>query len=73
MLAVYFSIRAELRNLVLLLASLFFYVWGEGVYVAVLLASIGFNYVFGLLLERAGGPRRGPGDALAWRSRPTWR
>jgi alginate O-acetyltransferase complex protein AlgI len=52
LLTVYFAIRPELRNLVLMLASLFFYVWGEGVYVVVLLVSIGLNYALGLMLER---------------------
>jgi alginate O-acetyltransferase complex protein AlgI len=55
LLAVYFAARPELRNAILLAASLFFYLWGEGLYVAVLLASIAFNYVFGLLLDRFGG------------------
>jgi alginate O-acetyltransferase complex protein AlgI len=55
LLAVYFAVRPELRNPILLIASLFFYVWGEGLYVSVLLASIAFNYVFGLLLERFTG------------------
>lgn len=54
-LAIDFAARPELRNPFLLVASLFFYVWGEGQYVGVLLASIGFNYLFGLLLERFAG------------------
>src|SRR2546421_705628 len=57
LLGVYFFVRLELRNLVLLIASLGFYVWGEGTYVAVLLVSIGINYGFGLLLEWASGRR----------------
>lgn len=36
------------RNLWLLLASLFFYWWGEPKFVAVMVASIGMNYLFGL-------------------------
>src|SRR4051812_844686 len=55
LLALYFSARSELRNPVLMLASLFFYVWGEGYYVAVLLVSIVLNYAFGLLLDRIRG------------------
>jgi len=43
------------RNLVLLLASLFFYAWGELAYVALLLFSIAINYGFGLLVA---SPRR---------------
>lgn len=38
------------RNLVLLLASLFFYAWGELGYVALLVFSIAINYGFGLLV-----------------------
>jgi alginate O-acetyltransferase complex protein AlgI len=38
------------RNLVLLMASLFFYAWGELGYVALLLFSITINYGFGLLV-----------------------
>lgn len=55
LLAIYFAARPELRNAILLAGSLFFYLWGEGLYVGVLLASIGFNYLFGLLLERFAG------------------
>jgi alginate O-acetyltransferase complex protein AlgI len=45
------------RNVLLLLASLFFYAWGETGYIALLLLSIAFNYVFGLWIEAArGGP-----------------
>jgi len=40
------------RNLLLLAASLFFYLWGEQVYVLVMLASISINYIFGLLIDR---------------------
>ena len=39
------------RNFVLLIASLIFYAWGEGVYIVVMLASIMMNYLFGLVLD----------------------
>jgi len=42
------------RNAWLLAASLFFYAWGETVYVAVLLASIAANAAFGLWIARSG-------------------
>ena len=48
----YLLIRAELRNLFLLLASLFFYAWGEIAYALVLAGSIILNYVFGLIIDR---------------------
>jgi len=41
----------RLRNLLLLLASLLFYAWGEGTYVLVMLASIILNTLFGRALE----------------------
>ncbi len=44
------------RNTVLLLASLLFYAWGEKFFVLVMLGSIAFNYLVGLLVE-AGRPR----------------
>ena len=42
-----------LRNLFLLLASLFFYAWGEQSFVLVLIASIIVNYLFGLAIGRS--------------------
>jgi alginate O-acetyltransferase complex protein AlgI len=53
----YFLVRKELSNLLLLLASVAFYIWGEGTYVLIMLAMIGVNYVLGRLLERLQGPR----------------
>jgi len=50
-LALYFCIK-PFRNLLLLLASLFFYAWGEPVYVILMLISIVANYTFGMLLEK---------------------
>ncbi len=35
------------KNRILLLASLLFYSWGEGIYILVLLGSIGFNHYIG--------------------------
>ena len=52
-LAVYFLTPARLRNLLLLLASLFFYAWGEPVFVLALAASVLWNYCWGLALGRA--------------------
>ncbi|MBQ9940593.1 MAG: MBOAT family protein [Clostridia bacterium] len=40
------------RNVFLLIASLFFYGWGEEVFVFVLMGSILANYVFGLLVDK---------------------
>jgi alginate O-acetyltransferase complex protein AlgI len=56
----YYIAPRRARNLVLLIASLFFYAWGAGWVVAVLLASIATNYLIGLRVERAmdAGDRR---------------
>ncbi len=50
--AVYFLIPAklrEVRNLALLLFSLFFYAWGEPIFVSLMLLSIFINYCCGLV------------------------
>lgn len=49
----YFLCPKLFRNVFLLAASLFFYAWGEELYVLILIGSIGLNYVAGLLIERA--------------------
>jgi alginate O-acetyltransferase complex protein AlgI len=51
----------RLRNTVLLAFSLVFYAWGEQAFVLLMLASIGANYVFGLMVERARARGRGKG------------
>lgn len=59
----YFTVQGKLRNIFLLLASLFFYAWGETTFVFVMLFSIVLNYLFGILVaqglqtQRAGGRR----------------
>lgn len=61
LLAVYFlSLRfcPRLRNIVLLLASLFFYAWGGVAFLPVMLASIAINALFGFLVGRAGERER---------------
>ena len=54
-LPLYFIGGKTWRNALLVVASLFFYAWGEGVYILVLLASITFNFILGLVLERLAG------------------
>lgn len=44
----YFIIHPKLRNIWLLLVSLFFYSWGEPKYVLLMIASILINYVIGI-------------------------
>ena len=49
-LILYYISQDKYRNLLLLLASLFFYAWGEPVYILVMLVSILVNYVCGLAI-----------------------
>ena len=50
-LAVYYISPYALKNIVLLIASLFFYAWGEPVYVVLMILSIFFNYICGKDIE----------------------
>ena len=49
----YVSKNASWRRGVLLAFSLLFYAWGEPVYILLMLASAGMNYLFGLLIGAA--------------------
>ena len=51
-LAVYFLVPLAWRNLWLLIVSLFFYGWGEPVYVLVMIASIIINWLMGNAISR---------------------
>lgn len=44
----YYLVNDKLKNFVLLLASLFFYAWGEPIYIFLMIGSIAANYIFGL-------------------------
>ena len=44
----YFTAKEQYRNVILLIASLFFYAWGEPVYVLLMILSIIINYFCGL-------------------------
>ncbi len=52
-LMLYLAAGAKCRNILLLAASLLFYAWGEGVYLVLMLASIGINYLGGRLIGAA--------------------
>ena len=54
-LLLYFLVPRRLKNASLLLASLFFYAWGEPKYVVLMLVSIAQGYLFGLLIEKHRG------------------
>ncbi|MDD3348000.1 MBOAT family O-acyltransferase [Oscillibacter sp.] len=51
-LALYFLTPLRWRNLVLLVVSLFFYGWGEPVYITIMILSILIDYIHGLLVEK---------------------
>ena len=51
-LILYFAVPFRFKNLVLLLASLFFYFYGEPVYVLLMLASCLSSYVHGILIDK---------------------
>ena len=48
----YFIVKSKYRNFILLLASLFFYFYGEPKHILVLIFSCVFNYYYGKYLEK---------------------
>ena len=46
----YYITPRRYRNVILFAASLFFYAWGEPVYILLMLFSTAANYTLGLLL-----------------------
>ena len=52
-LILYFLLPRQLRNGFLLLASLFFYAWGEPMYVFLMIEAIVSFYVFGIAIEKS--------------------
>lgn len=53
--------KRRTRNIILLAFSLFFYAWGEPLYVFLMIFSITFNYFFSIAIEKQFG--RGDGKA----------
>lgn len=51
-LGIYYLLPRRFRNFLLIIASLFFYTWGEEKAVLVLLLMIVANYVFGLMIDK---------------------
>lgn len=47
------------RNALLLLASLFFYAWGEPIYVLLMLSCITINYILAIIIEKQKNPKFG--------------
>lgn len=52
LLLIYFIVPFKLKNVILLIFSLFFYAWGEPTYIILMLISIVLNYCFGLIIEK---------------------
>jgi len=48
----YYAVPKILKNTVLLFFSLAFYAWGEPRYVFLMIATVGINYILGLLIEK---------------------
>ena len=51
-LLIYFITPNQLRNAILIVASLVFYAWGEPVYIFLMLISTVIDYVYGLLIDK---------------------
>ncbi len=54
----YYSLGKQFKNTLLLFASLFFYAWGEPVYVLLMCGSVLFNYCIGALIGREAASRQ---------------
>ena len=52
LLIAYFAVPFKYKNYVLLAASLFFYAWGEPIYVFLMIFSIAFNWAMALDIEK---------------------
>ena len=56
-LLIYYLVKKNYRNYVLLFFSLLFYGWGEGEMMLVMLSSVVINYLFGLWIDKATQPK----------------
>ncbi len=57
-LVLYFAVPFKFKNLILLIASLFFYFYGEKAYTLIMVGSIMVSYVSGLLTDRYRGTKK---------------
>ena len=58
-LIIYFAVPFKFKNFVLLIASLFFYFYGEPIYTLLMLATTISSYIHGLLIDRFRGTKWG--------------
>ncbi|MDA0000890.1 hypothetical protein OFR34_07985 [Brachyspira hyodysenteriae] len=49
----YYIIKKEYRNVLLLISSIIFYAWGGVSYTLIMFSSIIINYIFALLIDKA--------------------
>ena len=56
--ALYFIVPFKFKNLILLISSLFFYFWGEPVYVILMAVMALSGYVHGLLIDKFRGTKK---------------
>ena len=56
--AIYFLAKKEIRNYILLIASIIFYAWGEPRYLAIMIITILVNYIGALCLDKYQNPRQ---------------
>ena len=56
-LILYFAVPFKFKNFILLIASLFFYFYGEPIYTLLMLATTVSSYIHGLLIDRFRGTR----------------
>lgn len=57
-LIIYYAVPFKVKNVMLLIASLLFYGWGEPVYIALMILSSILGYIFGILIDKAGKPSK---------------
>lgn len=57
----YFVVPERMKNLVLFIGSLFFYAWGEPIYVCLMLFSTISDYIHGRLIDRYRGKKAATG------------
>ncbi len=60
-LVLYFAVPFKFKNLILLISSLFFYFYGEPVYVLLMLFSCLSSFVHGILIDKYRGTKRSKG------------
>lgn len=71
-LILYFMAPKRMRNLILFFGSLFFYAWGEPIYVVLMLFSTVSDYLHGRGIENCGQKQETAGeDAVKWKRRRT--